>query len=165
MIDIAGHIILYLILGVGVLLTSLGAPGTWLILVASGIYGWITRFQDITIQTLGILAGIALLLEVIEFLLAVKLAEKMGAGKTASWAAVIGAILGGIWGTAILPLIGSLVGALSGAFLGAVIWEVLRGKPANIALKSGRGALIGRGGATIAKTIGAMIMVVIVVFA
>ncbi len=165
MLDIAGHIIFYIVLGIGVLMTSLGAPGTWIILGASGIYGWITRFQDVTLHILLILAAIALLLEGIEFLLAVKLAEKMGTGKGASWAAVAGAIICGIWGTTIFPLVGSLIGALAGAFFGAVIWELLQGKSSKVAFESGRGALIGRGGATITKTIGAIIMVIIVVTA
>ena len=145
------------------LLTSLGAPGTWLILIASAIYGWATDFAEVTPQVLGIMALIAILLEGIEFLLAVKLAEKMGTGKKASWAAVVGAILGGIWGTGIFPIIGSLIGALAGAFFGAIIYEMLSGKSSRDVWKSGRGALIGRGGAVVMKTIGAVIMAIIVI--
>jgi uncharacterized protein YqgC (DUF456 family) len=163
--SILGHIFFYLILAAGVLMTSLTLPGTWVILAASVLYGWATGFETVTWQLLGWLTLIALALEGIEFLLAVKLAQKLGAEKSASWAAIIGAILGGIWGTTILPLIGSLIGALAGAFLGAVIWELLRGKPSSEALKSGRGALIGRGGATIIKTIGAIAMALIVILA
>lgn len=163
--SILGHVFFYLILAAGVLMTSLTLPGTWVILAASVVYGWATGFEAVTFQLLGWLLAFALALEGIEFLLAVKLAQKLGTEKSASWAAIAGAILGGICGTAILPLIGSLIGVLVGAFLGAVIWELLRGKPSSEALKSGRGALIGRGGATIIKTMGAVAMVVIVILA
>jgi len=165
MISAIGHIVFYLVLAAGVLLTSLGAPGTWVILIASTIYGWATGFTEVTPSVLGVMALIAILLEGIEFLLAVKLAEKMGTGKKASWAAVAGAILGGIWGTGIFPIIGSLIGALAGAFLGAVIYEMLSGKSSREVVKSGKGALIGRGGAVVIKTTGAIIMAVIVIMA
>ena len=165
MLGLLGHILFYLVLAGGVLLTSLGAPGTWVILIASALYGWATGFAGVTPQILAILALIAVMLEVVEFLLAVKLAEKMGTGKKASWAAVAGAIIGGIWGTAIFPLIGSLIGVLAGAFLGATIWEMIQGKPSREVVKSGRGALIGRGGAVLIKTLGAATMVIIAVAA
>jgi uncharacterized protein YqgC (DUF456 family) len=165
MLSILGHILFYLALVSGVLLTSLGLFGTWVILVASVIYGWVTGFSEITLQVIGILALIALALEGVEFLLAVKLAEKMGASRKASWAAVVGAILGGIWGTAIFPIIGSLIGALVGAFLAATLLELLRGKSPSEVAKAGRGALIGRGGALVVKTIGAIVMVVIILSA
>ncbi|TKJ41711.1 hypothetical protein CEE37_03855 [candidate division LCP-89 bacterium B3_LCP] len=162
--DILGHILFYLILFCGVLLTSISMPGTWVIVVASAVFGLITGFENMTYQLLGGLAIAALALEGIEFLLAVKLAEKMGTGKQASWIAVVGAIVGGIWGTTILPIIGSLIGALGGAFFAAVIWELIQGKSYTEAFKSGRGALIGRGGATIVKTIGAITMVIVIIF-
>ncbi len=165
MLSVIGHIAFYMTLGLGVLLTSLGLFGTWLILVASVIYAAATGFTDVTPGVLGILALIAVVLEGLEFLLAVKLAEKMGTGKGASWAALVGAFLGGIWGTFIVPVLGSLIGALAGAFLGASLWEVLQGRSARIAWKSGRGALFGRGGALVIKTIGAVVMAIIVVTA
>ncbi len=161
MLEIIGHIVFYLVLAAGVLLTSLGLFGTWLILAACVVYGWATGFSDVTAQLLGILFLIAVALEGIEFLMAVKLAERMGASRKASWAAVGGTIIGGIIGTSFLPIIGSLIGAMLGAFLGATLLEMLRGSSPDVIAKSGRGALIGRGGALIIKTTGAIVMVVI----
>jgi uncharacterized protein YqgC (DUF456 family) len=162
-LSVIGYIVFYVALGIGVLLTPLGLSGTWVILIASVIFGWATGFESITAQTLGILALIAVALEVLEYLLAVKLAQKLGTPKQASWAAVAGGIIGGIWGTLIVPVLGSLIGALAGVFLGATIWEMIQGKSPSEVSQAGRGALLGRGGALVVKTIGAIVMVVIVI--
>jgi uncharacterized protein YqgC (DUF456 family) len=164
-LSVFGHIAFYLVLVIGIILTPLGLSGTWVILLSSVIYGWATGFASVTAQTLGVLALIAVALEVIEFLLAVKLAQKLGTPKKASWAAVVGGILGGIWGTMIVPVLGSLIGALAGVFLGATLWEMFQGKSAREVSQAGRGALLGRGGAMVIKTIGAIVMVVIVITA
>ncbi|MBU0517659.1 DUF456 domain-containing protein [bacterium] len=160
---VLGTILLFLTLFVGVLMTSLGLFGTWVILGAGFIYAWITGFAVITLNTLITLAGIAVILEVVEFVLAVKLAEKMGAGKSASWAAVVGGFIGGIIGTGFLPIIGSVIGVLIGAYFSAVLWEMLHGKSSAEAMRAGRGAFVGRGGAILAKTMGSIIMVFIIV--
>ncbi|MFH1863133.1 MAG: DUF456 domain-containing protein [bacterium] len=164
-LSVIGQIAYYLLLALGVLLTPLGAPGTWLILITGTVYGWATGFQHVTLDLLGWLLVIAVLLEVVEFLLSVKLAQKLGSSREASWAALAGAILGSIIGTPPLPLIGTLVGALVGAFVGAVLWEAVRGKSLEAALRSGVGAFIGRGGAIITKTAGAVTMVIMLLIA
>jgi len=158
-----GHILLFIVLFIGVLLTTLGLFGTWVIFGAGFIYAWITGFNVIPMSTVLTLLGIAILLEGLEFILAVKLAEKMGAGKSASWAAVIGGLVGGIIGTGFLPVIGSLFGVLIGAFLGAVTWEMLQGKTSAEAIRAGRGAFFGRGGAILVKTMGAIVMSMMIV--
>ena len=43
-------VILMLSMPVGLIAVVLGLPGTWLILVASVFYGWLTNFAIITLQ-------------------------------------------------------------------------------------------------------------------
>ena len=51
-LTIAALVILILAMPVGLIAVVLGLPGTWLVLVASVFYSWVTGFSVITYQML-----------------------------------------------------------------------------------------------------------------
>ncbi|MDQ3332374.1 MAG: DUF456 domain-containing protein, partial [Planctomycetota bacterium] len=137
-------------------------PGNWLIVGLAALFthllppaeygrgfGWIT---------VGVLALIAVLGEVIEFAAGAAGAAKHGASRRAMLLSIVGAAVGSITGAAIgipVPIIGPLVAAVgggaAGAFGGAYLGEIWKGKqhPERTAVSTG--ALIGRLFGTVGK--------------
>ena len=114
---------------VGVLLTLVRLPGTWLIIAAAAGYGWLTGWQRVGLTTLGILAAIALAGEVIENIASALLAHRAGASRQAIWGALIGGFVGMFVFTIPLPIIGTTIGALLGCFVGALVGELAAERP------------------------------------
>ena len=146
---------------VGLVLTPLGLPGTFIILAGAVAYNLIQWAMALSLSALGVLLGIALIGEVLEYVLSVKLASQRGASNPAIWGAVIGGILGAIVGTP-MPIVGSVVGLFIGVFLGAFLVELVVQKDGARALKSAIGAFYGRVGAILTKSLLGVVMIIII---
>jgi len=159
---LAGNIVFIIVLVVALFAIPFGIPGTFVIFLASVIYGVITHFARITQTLIWVLLGIALFGELVEYFAGIFGAKKFGASRAGIIGAVVGGILGGILGTGILPLIGSVIGLLLGAFSGAFFVELaIKKKPAQ-ALRAGWGTFTGRIGGILTKVILAIIMITLV---
>jgi uncharacterized protein len=139
-------------------------PGTWLMVLVSVLVEW---WQPGTFMyswtVLCIAGGLAVLGEVIEFVLGAAGSHRAGGSPRGAALAIIGSIIGGILGTALpVPIVGTLIGACLGAFVGSVVGDLWAGRPLVQSVRAGRGAAVGRFWGTIAKlVVGAAIVVVL----
>jgi uncharacterized protein YqgC (DUF456 family) len=153
------ELLLGAVLLVGLLLTPLGLPGTWVMVAAAAAYGPLTHTDApgwVTIVGVAVLAFIA---EVFEWTLGARYARKYGGSRRASWGAVIGGTIGAFAGVP-LPIIGSMIGAFVGSFAGAFIAELTRGGGGAVATRVAWGALLGRVVAIAIKSAVGLIIVV-----
>lgn len=136
---------------IGVALTLLTLPGTWLaILVATGLQAW--RGDLYSWWTLIACAAVALVGEAVEIGASALGAAKGGASRTGALAAVVGSLAGAVLGSLFLPPLGTIMGAVLGAGA-AALWvehSLLR-RPLAQAAKAGTGAAAGRLVATLVK--------------
>jgi uncharacterized protein YqgC (DUF456 family) len=149
--DILASSVATLFAVLGIALTLLTLPGTWLaILVATGLQAW--RGDLYSWWTLIICAFIALVGEVVELAASALGAAKGGASRKGALAAVVGSLVGAVVGSLFLPPIGTIMGAVLGAGL-AALWveHSLLQRPLSEAAKAGTGAAAGRLIATLAK--------------
>jgi hypothetical protein len=113
---------LLLLCAVGVVLTALRLPGTWLIVAAALAYGWWAEWTSVGPIMVGVLAGLALLGEAGELLLSAATAQRAGATRQAAWGGLAGGILGMLLLSSLLslplPVVGTMVGAVTGALVG-----------------------------------------------
>lgn len=145
----------------GLVLTPIGLPGTFVILAGAIVYNLIQWAMALSLLVLGVLLGIALVGEVLEYVLSVKLASRRGASNPAIWGAVIGGIIGAVVGTP-LPVVGSVVGLFVGVFLGAFLVELVLQKDAARAMTSATGAFYGRVGAILTKSLLGVVMIILI---
>jgi uncharacterized protein YqgC (DUF456 family) len=113
-------------------------PGVPLVFIGMLLAAWAGHFQDISVWTvvlLGVLAAIAMALDVLSGLLG---AKRVGASKAALWGAMIGTVVGLFFG---------LLGLLFGPFVGALAGEMLSGssvtRSAHVGLATWIGLLFG----------------------
>jgi uncharacterized protein YqgC (DUF456 family) len=137
-----GTLLLAFILFCCILIIPLGLPGTWLILGVAVGYAALTH-ESIGWVNIVIIGVMAIVGEILEFMLAGRYARKYGGSKRAGWGAIIGGIVGAFAGIPI-PIIGSMIGAFVGAFAGALLFELAGGTRAGPAAKVATGALLGR---------------------
>ncbi|HEV8292981.1 MAG TPA: DUF456 domain-containing protein [Tepidisphaeraceae bacterium] len=116
-------ILLLLCLG-GIFITLLGLPGLWVMVAAALVYAWYTSFNYVGLWTLVILAVIAAIAELIEFLAGSAGAKKAGGSRRAAWGALIGGLLGAFLLTIPIPIVGTTIGLCIGVFVGALIGEL-----------------------------------------
>jgi hypothetical protein len=150
-------------------LVALGLPGTWLMVLATGIVAWIARdagmFSPWTIVAAAVLAAIG---EGLEFVAGVAGAKKAGASRAGALGALAGGLVGAFAGQALIPVpvVGAIVGASAGAFLGAAGAEKWRGEPTERVIAVGKGAAVGRFLGTLAKlAVGVAIFLLVTVAA
>jgi len=148
----------------GLLITPLGLPGNWLILVCAVAYGFATHWAKFGWVFILLLAAAAVVGEIIEALSSAIGAKKYGASTGATIAAIVGSIVGLAVGSGILPIIGTLIGAFAGAFLGAFLYEYIKLKDVDQSLRAGTGAFLGRTAAIIAKEAIGVLMVGLLVY-
>jgi len=92
-------------------------PGVPLVFFGLLMGAWIDGFEIVGWGTLGVLAALAVVAWVIDFLASAAGARYVGAGPRAFWGATLGAVVGmffGLPGMVIGPFIGAVVGELSG---------------------------------------------------
>jgi hypothetical protein len=141
-----------------------GLPGTWLmILVAALLEWWQPGHFMFSWTVLLVAAGLALLGEVLEFVLGAAGSRQAGGSKRAAALAIVGSLIGAVAGTALpAPIVGTLIGACLGAFAGSLLGDLWAGRPLFRSFEAGWGAAVGRFWGTMAKlVIGAMIVVLL----
>jgi uncharacterized protein len=150
------------------LLTLVGMPGNWLMILFAALVTWRIDPPFIgkwTFVAVVLLAGLGELIE----LLAGAMGSKIGGGgKWSSLAALIGGIGGAILGTVLIPIpvLGTILGAAIGAFTGSAGVELYTGKNRKEAFRAGRGAAIGHVTGNASKfALGSVVWVVLTVAA
>lgn len=141
-------VVLLLFNAVGVLLVALQLPGTWLMLLATAVVAW-WRWDSGLIGwwTLAALLGLAVLGEVVEFVAGAWGASRAGSSKRGAVLAIAGGVVGALLGMvflAFIPIVGVLIGAAIGAALGTIAGDVWAGREWAMALRTGRGAAVGK---------------------
>jgi uncharacterized protein len=145
-----------------------GLPGTWLMVLFPVLLKWWQPDQFMVSWTvLGVAVGLAMLGEVLEFVLGVAGSRRTGGSTRGAVLALVGSIVGGIMGIALpVPLVGPLLGACLGAFGGALLGNLWAGRTLFQSLAAGRGAAIGQFWGTVLKlAIGAIMAVMLTIAA
>jgi uncharacterized protein YqgC (DUF456 family) len=130
-------------------------PGVPLVFLGLFVGAWIGDFQTIGWATIGVLAVLALLAWIVDFVAGAAGARYLGASSRAFWGASIGAVAGIFFG---------VVGMLLGPFIGAVLGELTGGSNVVQSGRAGLGAWIGMVVATAAKLAIAFLMIGIFIF-
>jgi uncharacterized protein YqgC (DUF456 family) len=158
--------------GMAWLLTLFTLPGNWLIVAAAAVFAWLLpedAGRGIGWTTVAVLAGLALLGEIVEFGAGAAGAAKQGASRRAIGLSIIGAMVGSILGLTIglpIPILGSFVmavlGGAAGAFVGAYLGETWKGRSEVDRMAAGRGAFAGRLWGTAGKlAVGAIMLAIL----
>ena len=155
--------IIVLLLGiVGCLLPVL--PGPPLSFVAVLLVHF-TRFADFSGRALFFMGALALIVQVLDYIVPVWGTKKFGGSKYGTW----GSILGLIAGIIVLPALGivlgpfGLLGILGGPFVGALIGELIAGKDSDKAMRAAFGSFIGFLTGTFMKLVSSSIITVLFV--
>ncbi len=148
---VAMLIILDLILVAGLICIPLGLGGNFIIIGAAIIIAVITKFQTLSLLTLGIMLALVVIGEIIESFLGSYVAFRFGASRWGMIGAFAGGIIGAIVGTPILPVIGSIAGSFIGAGVGAVAAEWYHQRQLETSMPAGIGALLGKLGSSVIK--------------
>jgi len=136
------QLLLAAVMFLGLIMIPFGLPGTWIIAAAALGYQLLVP-GTISMFTIVVVFGLAVVGEVLEFSLSAKYTRKYGGSRRASWGAIIGGMIGAFAGVPV-PLIGPVLGAFAGAFVGAFIGEFSRAGEGGTATRAATGALIGR---------------------
>jgi uncharacterized protein YqgC (DUF456 family) len=166
-----------LLIGGGVLcwLSNLfSLPGNWVLLGLVALFALLVpeeNVRGVSWTAVGILAALAVLGEIVEFVAGAAGAAKRGASRRAILFSLIGAIAGSVLGATAgvpIPVIGSMIGALvggsAGAFAGAYLGELWSERPHASGMAVGKAAFIGRLWGTVGKfAIGAAMLGVLTV--
>lgn len=143
-------------------------PGTWLmILVPVLLEWWYPGHFMFSWTVLFVATGLAVLGEVLEFILGAAGSRHAGGSTRAAALAIVGSLVGGIMGTALpLPIVGTLIGACLGAFAGSLLGDLWAGRPLFRSVEAGWGAAVGRFWGTVSKlAVGAIIVIVLAIAA
>ncbi len=168
--------LLFLLLAIASWIATLfGAPGLWVLVAAAVLNAWLVP-KDYMVYTpwwsVGVLIGLALLGELVEFLASALGVQRLGGSHRASILAIVGSLVGAFAGFFIgipIPLVGSLIATVLfsglGALAGAMLGEAGLGTEPTQNLKIGIAAFVGRVFGTVGKGLcgAAMVAVVAVV--
>lgn len=150
---------------VGLFLTAIGFPGTWLFLAVAMVIKLADPGSALGWTPLFIGLALGLIAEGIEWVAASGYARKYGGSSRAGWGALVGGIAGALIGFPV-PLLGPLVGAVVGTFLGALVAEISVTGLSGGAERVAWGAMLGRIVATGVKVaVGVVIAVLVLVTA
>jgi uncharacterized protein YqgC (DUF456 family) len=142
-------------------------PGTWLMVLTAAVVEWQLPGEALFGWPLLVAtAGLALLGEILEFVLGAAGARQAGGSRRGAALAIVGSIIGAIAGTPLIPIpvVGTIIGACAGAFAGAVLGDLWAGQPLFRSVTAGQGAAVGRFWGTVAKfAIGALIVAMLAV--
>ena len=166
-----GIALLLVALLAGWVATIFSLPGTWLIVVATGLYAWLgpaegrLAMSGLTVATLVVLALVGEAIELVASALGVK---RLGGSRRGAVLAMVGSLLGATVGAGLglpIPVVGSiagvLLGAAGGALVGAMIGEWWKGRDFDASFRIGQGAFLGRLIGSVAKIAIASAMVAI----
>lgn len=131
-------------------------PGVPLVFAGLFVGAWIGDFQTVGWFTIGILAALATVAWIVDFVAGAAGARYLGASSRAFWGATLGAVVGIFFG---------LVGILLGPFIGAMIGELSGGNDLVSSGRAGMGAWLGMVVATAVKLALVFLMIGIFAFA
>lgn len=150
-------VLVLLLLAASLFLVPLGLPGVWVMvavllgMTAAGTVAW---------TTWAVLAGLALISEVLEFAVLGWMGRKHGGSRRAFWGAIAGGLVGAVTG-APLPVAGPLVGAVAGTFLAAAAVTLWETRSVEEASRVGWGVALARAFAVALKTgVGVVVLIV-----
>ncbi|MEZ4388247.1 MAG: DUF456 domain-containing protein [Candidatus Krumholzibacteriia bacterium] len=126
------------------LLVYLGLGGNFILVGLALLHALITGFDPIGWPLLGILLGIALLGELVEFVLGNFYVLRKGASGRATMGGFLGGLVGALLGNGLVPLVGAVVGSFVGAFLGSVAGQYWQQRRLEPSLRVGGHAFVGR---------------------
>lgn len=161
LISLAALTLLALLCLLGLVITPLGLPGTFVILAAALLYNLIHWAMAISLWVLVLLLCLALLGEILEYGLSVRMASRRGASNAAIAGALIGGLVGAFAGIPV-PVLGSIIGLFLGVFIGAFLLELIFKKDVPRAFRAAVGAFYGRAGAILVKTVIGLAMMIII---
>lgn len=104
-----------------------------------------TRFADFSFNTLFFLGALAVVVQILDYIVPVWGTKKFGGSRAGVW----GSLLGLIAGIILLPMMGivlgpfGIIGILGGPFFGALIGELIAGKESEKAFVAAFGSFIG----------------------
>ena len=151
-----------LLLIVASLFVYLGLGGNFIILGLALIHALVTGFDPISWTLLGVLLGLALLGEGLEFVVGTFWVARRGASRAGVISAFIGGLAGAAVGNGLLPIVGAVLGSFCGAFLGAIGGEYVQQQRLEPSLRIGGHAFLGRLIAILIKHAIAMVMIFLI---
>ena len=104
-----------------------------------------TKFADFSINTLLFLGALAVIVQILDYIVPVWGTKKFGGSKAGVWGSLIGLIAG----IMLLPMMGivlgpfGILGILGGPFFGALVGELIAGKESEKAFIAAFGSFIG----------------------
>jgi len=158
----SGFVLWSLLLVTASLFVYLGLGGNFIILGLAVVHALITGFDPVSWPLLAVLLGLALLGELIEFLVGTFYAARQGATRQGIVGAFIGGLLGAGAGNTLVPVVGAVLGSFVGAFGGAVAGEYYREQRLEPSLRIGAHAFVGRLTAILIKHLIGLVMVFLI---
>ncbi len=168
-------VLLLAALAAGWMLTLLGLPGNWVLVLAAAAYAaWAPTAGSTRIgwAVVGGAAALAAAGEIAEMVASMWGARRAGGSRRAALFSLLGSLGGALVGAVVgipIPVIGSalaaMLGGACGALAGAALAERTRGENARQSLRVGTAAFWGRLLGTGAKTLVASILVVLLLAA
>lgn len=154
---------LLLINAVGIVLTALQLPGTWLMIAATSLFAWYRWDEDHFSYgwwTLAALLGLALLGELIEFVAGAMGSKAAGGSKRGAAISIATALVGAVLGSLFIPIpiVGTLLGAALGAGVGASLGDKWAGHTWAETARGFKGAAVGKLSGAAAKLVIAGVM-------
>jgi uncharacterized protein YqgC (DUF456 family) len=99
-----------------------------------------TKFADFSFNTLFLLGALAIIVQIMDYIVPVWGAKKFGGSRAGVWGSVIGLIIG-IFFLPLGPF--GIIGILGGPFCGALVGEIITGKKSDKAFRAAFGTFIG----------------------
>ncbi len=153
----------------------LGVPGNWGIVIAAALLAWLAPEEwaaRVSWPGVGLLAGLAGLGELLEFIAGSAGVGQAGGSRRAMVLALVGSLIGAIAGLFIglpIPVVGGLVASLIcsglGAAVGAVMGQRWLGRSWQETMSVGWAAFYGRLVGTLGKSICGAVMVSVSLYA
>jgi uncharacterized protein len=140
----AGRLLFLIFEAALLLLNVLGPPGNWVLLAGAVAYAALTHFARLGWRTLAVMAALALVAEALETIVGLTYTSKRGATKLGTLGAFVGGLAGAALAAGLVPPLGALLGAFGGTFAGAFLFQYLRERERDQALRAGRAAFVGR---------------------
>lgn len=153
MLGVFGRLLFLAFAAAVLFLNALGLPGNWVLLLLAAIWALATDLQRVGWGTLGVLAGLALLAEALEFVVGLAWTAKRGATRRGTLGAFLGGLGGALLAAGVAPPLGAMLGAFGGTFGGTFLLEYLGERRQDAALRAGRAAFVGRLVAAAVKTL------------
>ena len=137
----------YILLLFSVLIIIVGIAGCILPVIpgppltfAGVLVAQLTKFADLSFNTLFFLGVLAVVVQVLDYIVPAWGAKKFGGSRAGVWGSVIGLIIG-IFFLPLGPF--GIVGILGGPFCGALVGEIMAGKKSDKAFRAAFGTFIG----------------------